>query len=185
MKTEKDHYLRVPPMVEATKLNSNKRFRLVGLGGTFDILHEGHKGLLRRALSVGLKVQIGLSSDRLVEQMKKNHDINRYDVRAKNLRQFLHDEEALERSEVIPIDDQYGTATTSIDLEALIVSRESLPGGERINEIRRQNGLPPLELIVVEMVLAEDGKPISARRIRSGVISATGKKTAKDSKQGA
>lgn len=155
----------------------------MGLGGTFDILHEGHKELLRKALEVGLKVRIGLSSGRFVRKMKKSHEVNPYEVRAENLRRFLRAEEALERTEVIPIDDEYGPATTSVDLEALVVSRESLPGGKRINQIRQQDRLPILKLIVVPMVLAEDGRPISTRRIRSGVISPTGEVTARCSKK--
>jgi pantetheine-phosphate adenylyltransferase len=155
----------------------------VGLGGTFDILHEGHKELLRKALEVGSKVQIGLSSDRFVRKMRKSHEINPYEVRAENLRRFLRAEEALKRTEVIPIDDEYGPAIISADLEALVVSRESLHGGKRINEIRQQNGLPPLKLIIVPMVLAEDGRPISTRRIRSGAISPTGEVKARRSKK--
>ena len=35
------------------------------VAGTFDVLHEGHKALIRRAFEVGDKVFIGMTSDRM------------------------------------------------------------------------------------------------------------------------
>jgi len=157
------------------KSDSSKILEVVGVGGTFDILHSGHETLLRAALHSARKVQIGLSSDRFVERMKKTHKVNPYDVRAQEIRRFLKREHALDRTEIVPIDDEYGPATWSPDLEGLVVSRQTLPNGEKINKIRQKAGLPRLKLLVVELVLAEDGKPISTRRIRGGEITATGK----------
>ncbi len=160
---------------EAVGLNRRKRFRLIGVGGTFDILHKGHKTLLGKALRIGDRVIVGVTSDRFVKQMKKRHEVYPYSVRAREIRRFLQGEEALGRTEIVSIEDQYGPAATSPDMDALVVSNETLPTGKEINGIRRGAGLPLLELVIVEMILANDGKPISARRIRDEKITRTGR----------
>lgn len=161
-------------MARQAKSDSSKILRLVGVGGTFDILHSGHVTLLRAALHSAREVQIGLASDEFVERMGKTHNVNPYDARAQEIRRFLKREHALDRTEIVPIEDEYGPATQSPDLEGLVVSRETLLNGEKINKIRQQAGLPPLKLLVVELVLAKDGNPISTRRIRGGEITPTG-----------
>ena len=162
-------------VIEAVELNRGRCFRLVGVGGTFDILHRGHKALLRKALRTGDRVIIGLASDRFVKQMKKRHEVHPLSVRAREIQRFLQHERALRRAEIVPIEDQYGPAATSPDIDALAVSRETLRTGEEINQIRQSSGLPPLELVIVEMVLANDRKPISTGRIREGRITRMGK----------
>jgi len=162
-------------MTEAIGMSRHKRFRLVGVGGTFDILHRGHKTLLRKALQIGDRVIVGLTSDRFVKQAKKEHEVHPYGVRAAEIRRFLQDEESLGRTEIVPIEDPYGLASTSPDMDALVVSRETFPAAQEINKIRRGLGLPLLELAVVEMTLANNGKPILGRRIRKGEITRTGR----------
>jgi pantetheine-phosphate adenylyltransferase len=61
------------------------------------------------------------------------------------------------------------------DLDAILVSSETLLGAARINELRRWRGLNELEVIHVELVMAEDGKPVSTTRIRSGEIDREGR----------
>lgn len=162
-------------MTEAVGMNRHKRFRLVGVGGTFDILHRGHKTLLRKALQIGDRVIVGVTSDRFVKQMKKRHEVHPHSVRAGEIRRFLQEEKALGRTEIVSIEDQYGPAATSPDMDALVISRETLPTAEEINRIRRGSGLPLLELAIVEMILANDGKPILGQRIREGEITRTGR----------
>ena len=45
-------------------------FELVGIGGTFDHLHEGHKLLVETALKISKKLMIGLTTDRLLGNKK-------------------------------------------------------------------------------------------------------------------
>lgn len=41
---------------------------------------------------------------------------------------------------------------------------------EIINELRFENGLLPLVIVEIQLVLADDNKPISSTRIRRGEI---------------
>jgi pantetheine-phosphate adenylyltransferase len=54
------------------------------------------------------------------------------------------------------------------------VSEETKPVALKINEKRRESGLPPLEIVTVVMVPSENCTPISTTKIRSGEIDREG-----------
>ena len=152
-----------------------KKFRTVGLGGTFDELHKGHRALLIKAFDIGERVIIGVSSNRFARKMNKPHRTASYEQRARVLRDFLHDEGVLQRAEIIPIDDTYGGVLLSKDpVEALVVSRETEPVALKINEKRKEIGISPLEIVVINMVPSENHEAISTTRIRAGEIDREG-----------
>jgi pantetheine-phosphate adenylyltransferase len=62
--------------------------------------------------------------------------------------------------------DPYGPTIESDEIEGIIVSEETEPVAEEINKLRVGRGKKPLLMIVITMVLAEDGKPITSTRIR-------------------
>ena len=78
--------------------------------------------------------------------------------------------------EVRELSDPTGIATEP-KFDYLIVSPETRNGGERINEIRRERGHEPLEIEVVDHVMAEDGERISSTRIVEGEIDRHGNVT--------
>ena len=151
-----------------------RKFRIVGIGGTFDEFHKGHRSLLEKAFEVGDLVWIGLSTDEFAEKLQKNHEIASYESRMNDLRRFLGEKGLLSRARITPLDDPYGPAATSREIEAIVVSRETEPGARKINLLRKENGLPPLEVIVIDMVPAENHVPISTTRIRRGEIDREG-----------
>lgn len=148
-------------------MNTLKRtFRTVAVGGTFDEFHKGHRAMIEKAFEMGEGVQIGLCSDDFVQKMKKPHDIAPFAVRLEELKSFLIKHGWLERAEIVPLYDAYGPAATSKRIEAIVVSRETESGAGEINEKRRANGLLPLIVVTIDMVLAENHNPISTTRIR-------------------
>jgi pantetheine-phosphate adenylyltransferase len=150
----------------------------VALGGTFDPVHDGHLALFRRAFELG-DVTVGLTSDELAP---KTRHVDRY------VRPFDERKAALE-AELEPLAEEYDRAfevreleeptgiATEKQFDALIVSPETVEGGERINDIRKDRGFDPLEIEVVEHVPAEDGTRISSTRIVSGEIDRHGNLT--------
>ncbi len=151
-----------------------RKFRVVGVGGTFDELHKGHRVLLEKAFEVGDLVWIGLSTDEFARKLQKNHEISPYESRLNELKSFLVKKGLLSRAKITPLEDPYGPAVTSREIEAIVVSSETEVGARKINLLRMKRGLPPLEVIVIDMVPAENHVPISTTRIRRGEIDREG-----------
>ena len=160
-----------------------KKFRTVGLGGTFDELHKGHRALLVKAFDIGERVIIGVSTDEFVKKMKKPHQTAGYDERTRELKDFLKDHGLLNRTDIIPINDPYGGVLLSADpVEALVVSKETEPIALKVNQTRKEIGLDPIEIVVIDMVPSENHKAISTTRIRSGDIDREGRVLKKGAK---
>jgi pantetheine-phosphate adenylyltransferase len=150
------------------------KFAEVAVGGTFDELHKGHAALLSKAFEVGEKVVIGLSSDEFVLKMGKPHVTASYNERLEALQAFLKKLGWAERAEIVPLNDPYGLTISGKGLKALVVSEETEATANKINETRVKASLPPLKIITVTMVNAENCLPISTTRIRSGEIDRNG-----------
>jgi pantetheine-phosphate adenylyltransferase len=151
-----------------------KQHSKVAVGGTFDQLHRGHKALLKKAFEVGEKVVIGLSSDDFVAKMGKPHMTASYEDRKKELRAFLSEKGLSERAEIVPLNDSLGLTISGKGLEALVVSQETAKIAQGINQMREKARLPPLQIVTVRMVPAENCSPISTTRIRRGEIDRNG-----------
>ncbi|MCW3998493.1 MAG: pantetheine-phosphate adenylyltransferase [Candidatus Bathyarchaeota archaeon] len=151
-----------------------KKFKKVAVGGTFDELHKGHKVLLLKAFEIGEQILIGLCTDEFAEKMGKPHITARFDERLKELLLFLKNHKLYSKAKIIPLNDAFGNTTTDKSIEALVVSEETKKIALKINKKRIEIGFPPLEIIMVHMVPAENYKPISTTRIREGEIDREG-----------
>ncbi|MGD0803296.1 MAG: pantetheine-phosphate adenylyltransferase [Candidatus Bathyarchaeia archaeon] len=145
---------------------SEQRLKMVTVAGTFDSMHKGHWLLLDEAFNVSDKVVIGITTDRFAVAMKKPHDIDPYDVRLEEVKKYLHKKGLLKRATIFPLNDPYGPSTDDGGIEGIMVSEETEPRAEEINQIRVNKGEKPLLIFVMKMVLADDGKPISSTRVR-------------------
>lgn len=145
---------------------AEQRIKAISVGGTFDVMHKGHWLLLEEAFKVADEVMIGISTDEFAASLKKPHVIDPYEKRLKDVRDFLAKRRLLKRATIFPLNDPYGPTIDDGGIEAIIVSEETEPRAEEINQIRVSRGLRPLLMFVFKMILAEDGKPISSTRIR-------------------
>jgi len=152
-----------------------KKFDTVTVGGTFDEFHKGHRALLKKSFEVGNHVLIGLCSDDFVKKLKKPHNVAPFEKRLEELKRFLMKCGVLERAEIVPLDDPYGITVSRNRIDAIVVSEETEPRAHEINEKRRNKGMPPLKIIAIDMILAEDCFPISSTRIWLGEIDHEGR----------
>jgi pantetheine-phosphate adenylyltransferase len=151
-----------------------KKYTVVAVGGTFDELHRGHITLLCKAFEVGQKVIIGLTSDAFVAKMAKPHITASFKERRGELEAFLWQSGLASRAQIVSLDDSLGSTMSAEGLEALVVSRETEKTGKVINAKREKAGMPLLKIVVVNMVQADNKRPISTTRIRSGEIDRDG-----------
>lgn len=145
------------------------RYNLVAMGGTFDIIHKGHIELLRKSFSISSKVIIGLSSDELVKKMGKKIS-NNYHQRFESLSSTIEKNFPNSSYQISKLENDFGPAVLEEGVEALVVSEETKNMGQILNQLRAKKNLPPVEVIVVPMVLAKDGSIISTTRIRDSEI---------------
>jgi pantetheine-phosphate adenylyltransferase len=151
-----------------------KKFKTVAVGGTFDEFHKGHRALLMKAFEVGERVLVGLCSNRLVESLSKPHVTASYEQRLEELSKFLQERGVWERAEIVPLNDPFGVTLSKGCVEALIVSRETELMAVKINEERERRELPPLQIVIIDMIPSENHSPISTTRIRRGEIDREG-----------
>jgi len=148
---------------------STRKYRKVAVGGTFDKFHEGHRLLIETAFQIGDEILIGVTSD---EFGGLKGEIEPCDVRMSNLNSLLKN-----RSNYIiaRLEEHYGPTVDEDSIDAIVVSSETEATAKKINQIRQEKGMKPLDIITISMVLAQDGKPISSTRIRRGEIDSRGK----------
>ena len=149
------------------------KFSLIAMGGTFDIIHHGHITLLSTAFDISEKVIIGLTSDEFVQKKGKN-PIHKYDERLKNLTSIIFKKFPNSYFEISKLNNDFGPAVFEKEVQALVVSDETKNQGNILNKLRTERNLSPVEIIVVPMTLAKDGKRISTTRIKNSEIDSDG-----------
>ena len=148
---------------------------VTALGGTFDHLHVGHKILLSMAAFItSQRLIIGITGaarwlsrssttadpittdDGMLKNKAHRDEIEPLDDRLESVRAFVKlIKPGLPCIDAVSISDPYGPTATDASCEALVVSSETRSGAEAVNKKRRENGLAPLHVCVVD-VLAEN-----------------------------
>ncbi len=150
----------------------------VALGGTFDPVHDGHRRLFEHAFERG-DITVGLTSDELAQETRhEERHVRSFGERKRHLDSELTEfAERYDREyEIRKLDEPTGIAAEE-DFDVLVVSPETENGGQRVNERRRERGLDPLEIEVVDHLIAEDGDIVSSTRIVRGEIDEHGNLT--------
>ena len=136
------------------------------LGGTFENLHAGHIKLISIAFKLGTHVVIGLTSDEMAFKMRKR-TVKKYDQRREQILELINSLGKEISFEIISINDSYGPSITRDDVNILIVSTETFPVALDINKRRRDRGLHPLVIYVINLLETETGLKISSSLIKT------------------
>jgi len=143
----------------------------VGLGGTFDHFHEGHKFLLKTALSISELTEIGLTSQDLLKNKKYSSKLEDYETRKENLKSYISSIADLNRVNIVEISNWSDMDKYAQDPEydGLVVSQETYDNALKLNENRMKKGLKPLVLIVIPLLKDENSNKISSTSIREKI----------------
>jgi len=142
------------------------------IGGTFDVLHQGHLLLFQRAFEHFEFLVVGITSDAMVGE-RKIRRIRPYDERAKRIDSYLSKHSPIPY-DIVSLGDPYGPALNE-DMGAIVVSTETQSGALNINRIRGEKGILPLKIFTVDMLCLNGVKVSSGDYLRTeGVKIAVG-----------
>eukprot|EP01095_Lingulamoeba_sp_RSL-Kostka_P009834 TRINITY_DN3421_c3_g3_i1.p1 TRINITY_DN3421_c3_g3~~TRINITY_DN3421_c3_g3_i1.p1 ORF type:complete len:315 (+),score=105.97 TRINITY_DN3421_c3_g3_i1:62-1006(+) len=127
-------------------------------GGTFDAYHAGH-GLLLTSIAFCSSsfVEIGLTGPLMLKNKKHADMIMSYEEREENLNQIFNWIKPGIDLNIIKLADPYGNTLISETLTCIVGSEETKKGCEKINQIRTENGLCPLVIETVGLILPPKG----------------------------
>jgi len=147
-------------------------FANVSVGGTFDRLHAGHRALLAtamRATSDGGTLYVGVTSENVLGNKAHVAFVEPYARRAEAVGEFLKQCDPLGAVEVRvgALDKNPPLAATAREMNALVISRETVAGAEALNDMRASAGYEPLKLIVVDLVGGDANEKLSSTELRA------------------
>ncbi|CAG7837641.1 unnamed protein product, partial [Allacma fusca] len=155
--------------------NVMETYDAVVLGGTFDRIHNGHKILLTESvLRCKKKLTVGVTNEEMTKSKRLNELMEPCEVRMENVLEFLEDTSPALEFRVVPISDPFGPTISEENMDAIVVSQETIKGATKINEIRSQKGFRPLVVHSIDLVgdphkeseLEEEKVSSSSQRLR-------------------
>ncbi|KAF8971573.1 hypothetical protein BDZ97DRAFT_1787150 [Flammula alnicola] len=130
-------------------------YPVTALGGTFDHLHAGHKILLSMgAYITSRKLIVGITDDALLKNKANQHVLEKLPTRIQKVHDFLKFFKPEIVADIVPINDVYGPTGWDPDIQALVVSKETIGGAEAIAKHREACNLPALQTFLIDVISA-------------------------------
>ena len=105
------------------------QYPVVAIGGTFDHLHAGHKILLScAAFLTTKKLIVGISAENLLTKKQYSDLLEPLEKRTQKTREFLNLVKPGIEYDLPALTDIYGPTSWDPDIQALVVSKETLSG---------------------------------------------------------
>ncbi|KAF8609862.1 Nucleotidylyl transferase [Ceratobasidium sp. AG-I] len=142
-----------PPQPNTDIGSLRQSYPVSALGGTFDYLHPGHKILLSMAAWITTtKLIVGITDDSLLVKKANKQYIQPISARIASVRSFVRMFKPSIECDAVPIQDVYGPTGWDPNIQALVVSRETLNGASSVAQLRSEKSLPPLDLFTIDVI---------------------------------
>ncbi|XP_075265769.1 bifunctional coenzyme A synthase-like [Convolutriloba macropyga] len=131
----------------------------VVLGGTFDNMHAGHELLLTLSTYLAKnKIVVGVTDDDYVSKRKQLPEfIDPAASRVIQVKQYIQSiKPSVNEVIVEEMNDGYGPSIREKDLNAIVVSTETVKGGEAVIKKRLELGLCRLDIEKIDIIIDSD-----------------------------
>jgi phosphopantetheine adenylyltransferase/predicted metal-dependent HD superfamily phosphohydrolase len=133
-----------------------KTYNRVLFAGTFDHLHSGHKSIITQSLFLAEDtLYVAVTSEQLLLRKKCPAAIEPFDSRVIGVDNFIRSivPDCKKDVEIVILEtpDAIGPAG-HLDFDAIIVTPETLKGGEAVNEARVARGNKPVEIVTLQIL---------------------------------
>jgi phosphopantetheine adenylyltransferase len=141
-------------------------FQDVVLGGTFDRLHPGHKMLLTYAvLLASNRILVGVAQNANTKEL--SNIIEPVSIRMANVVKFIAELNPSILVSIVSITDVCGPSAMDPNLHAIVISPDSIKGGNIVNEQRKTKyNLPPLKIFITPLLQCHDLPSIASTTLR-------------------
>lgn len=127
--------------------------------------------MLKVALSISEEVEIGLTTQNLLEKKQHSSKLEGYEARADSIIEFVSSFTELNRINIVEIrnwSDMNKYAQTP-DYEGLVVSQETYENALKLSKEREEKGLKPLVLVIVPLIKDTENQKLSSTTIRKNL----------------
>ena len=140
---------------------------VVLIGGTFDVLHQGHRKYIERAFEKGDKVFIQLSSDNYAASLRKEYKVKSYYQRASQIRNYIiHNfNKSFKIVKLNSLQELEKFCIQDNEINTVLAINEYQKLFKKFNELRIRNNRQKLNILEMEIIKDNNGNKFSSTKI--------------------